>query len=659
MRAVSSSESPCIHFAGYQATDQNDESQGLEQPPLPINGDTNGIENLEQQLDEPSATTTTLADANGEFTRPVSAPSQTYAAPESGVSKRFISDLHPAVQLLKRSSEDARGRLLPNDDIGIWIDKLEYDDLVKRRDNAAAEQNGTGRSKSGQGDAEAAVAKINGGCQRPQAAVLAPLVDVYFAKFHPFLPLMDEAEFLAQQAEGDVPEALIHALCLVAAKDTQASPHLKLQTSPSTLPPREFCSRLYGTITSALRAPCQYDKLALIRILALTSQHSEGSEGVEESSLLLTQAMHHAQTLGIHLGQHSSSPADLALKRLFWSLWILDRQNSVINGRPRFVSEVDIAIDRFAPGESGFPAFDAWLKVTEMADKIIAMYCPHYPLDVTGWEEPYPGLEEILDEVGGWELAPSLHMTIHLYYLTIAVLSHRSRGVKQVPRSTASNVRQRLCASEIVRLMESNHAGCGMHALPFIPYSVSLALSVSYQHLRQSQFQHQQFDAAADFRRCAKILQGLRRTWSSVDTMAALARKVQGKVDKAPSLASLRITRAVQRKAGEGTRSDEQLEKVPCMPAIDGQRMGLADYLSSPVVTSARAGRGQGVPAAAAQQSDQAVLDSSVGLFDGMDDVFGTYMDPNYPVNLDDLSFLDDMQPFDYNNAEYTHAAVW
>ena len=26
-------------------------------------------------------------------------------------------------------------------------------------------------------------------------------------------------------------------------------------------------------------------------------------------------------------------------------------------------------------------------------------------------------------------------------------------------------------------------------------------------------------------------------------------------------------------------------------------------------------------------------------LFEGMDDIFGTYLDPNYPLNLDDFSF--------------------
>ena len=114
----------------------------------------------------------------------------------------------------------------------------------------------------------------------------------------------------------------------------------------------------------------------MIRILALTSLHTEGPEGAEEASILLSQAMHYGQTLGIHLGQQAASPAgnELVMKRLFWCLWILDRTNSAINGRPIVMSDADIAIEPFTSGESGFPAFEAWLKIAVVLNKIIAFY---------------------------------------------------------------------------------------------------------------------------------------------------------------------------------------------------------------------------------------------------------------------------------------------
>ncbi|KAK5676739.1 hypothetical protein LTS10_010502 [Elasticomyces elasticus] len=635
----------CVHFSGIDKDDGIAEAARLPKNARPSSAGSVRVDSA--RLPDHPSTLSANAEAGAD-----SVPSQQQSTPKSaGGGRKFMSDLLPASTfLVPGAREDERGRLLPNDDIGIWIDKLEYDELVKRRNDA-------GGVAPSQAEITARPALTRD--QRPHSAVLGPLIDVYFSKIHPILPLVDEDEFRAQQAEGEVPEPLIHAMCLVAAKDTKAWIHLKVQASPSTLAPREFCSRLHASIVGALRAPCQYDKVTLVRIMALASMHSEGPDGAEESSMLLSQAMHHAQTMAIHLGQSNGTgfhiSHNLAMKRLFWSLWILDRSNSVMHGRPIFMSDIDIAIDPFTPGESGFPAFEAWLRITELMNKIIVFYRPNYPMDVTGWEDQYVGLEEILDDVHGWDLAPSLHLTIHLYYLTVAVLSHRSRGIKQIPRATNSSVRQRLCASEIIRIMESDHAGCDLHALPFIPYAVSLTLSVAYQHLRQSQFHHQQEDACEEFSKCTKLLQGLRRTWSSADTMAALARKVQGEIERAPSLASFRVTREAQRRA-EDRQGEEAEVDMPCAPALNGDRTGLRESVPTTPVDGEVGGEGlAAVPSEEQMAAEQ--LGMTLGLFDGMDDIFGTYMDPNYPVNLDDMSFLDDLQPFDYTG--YDGAANW
>ncbi|KAK4550488.1 hypothetical protein LTR36_000067 [Oleoguttula mirabilis] len=519
----------------------------------------------------------------------------------------------------------------------VWVDKKEWEALVQQRNEAAAE----GASVS-QRAVSGYVARSD---QRPHPAVLRPLIDVYFEKIHPILPLLDEAEFRQQHAGGLVPEPLAHALCLVAAKDADAEPHLRLGQSASIIAPREFCSKLHASVMGALKAPCRYDKVTLIRILALASMHNEGADGAEEASMLLSQAIHHAQTLCIHLGQQFSTAtgADLSMKRLFWCLYALDRASSTINGRPIIMGDADIAIEPFAPGESSFPAFETWLRITDMLNKIIAFYRPHAVADASGWEDHYPGLEEIIDDVHGWDLPQSTHSTLHLYYLAVAILSHRSRGIKQIPRGTHSNVRQRLCSGEIIRLMDSTYSR-DLHGLPFIPYAVSLALSVAYQHLRQSQYSHQQADAHQAVRQCTKVLQNLRRTWSSADTMAALAKKVLDELDRAPNLASFRVPRAP--KAAPVFNNDgSAAEDPPRLPTPDGvqsrQSAPMPDT-SDCVVT----GPSPAAPDAAVQRPTQDELD----LFDGMDDVFSGYLDLHNP-NLDDFAFIDDLQPFDWNEA--------
>lgn len=585
----------------------------------------------------PRETVATARDATGTRTPSVTAPlSSTLPLPSAARRKHFISDLNPEAHLLKRPiQEDARGRALPLDDMGIWIDKLEYDELVRQRNNTAPSNAGsaTAHSATRRNGNRPSTTSFD---SRPHSSVLGPLIDAYFSRIHPLLPLLDEAEFRTQHAAGETAEPLVHAMCLVIAKDPTAQPYLRLRASPTTLPPREFCTRLHASVLGALRAPCQYDKITLIRILALASLHSEGPDGAEEASMLLSQAMHHAQTLAIHLAQ--TNP-DIPLKRLFWTLWILDRNNSVTNGRPVIMSDADIALPPFQPGESGgFPAFEALLKISQMLNQIIAFYRPAYPQTVTGWEEAFPGIEEIYDEVHGWDLPPSLHATLHIYYLAVAVLSHRSRSPKQIPRGTNSAIRQRLCASEIIKLMESPTHSQDLHALPFIPYAVSVALSVSYQNLRAYQFAFQQEDACAEFKKCTQLLSRLRRTWSSADTMAALAGKVWAEIERAPDLARFRITREAQRKAGERPRS-------PCAPDLNGNRMGLevpADGAApGPTLVEGAVGAVDGIEGPAGQQGWG-------GLFDGVDDVFATYLDPNYPVNLEDLGFLEGWEGWEY-----------
>ena len=479
--------------------------------------------------------------------------------------------------------------------------------------------------------------------QRPHSAILGPLIDIYFRKVHPLLPLLDEDDFRRNHAGGIVPEPLVHAMCLVAAKDPEAEPYLKLSDAPATVPPRHFCSILHKSVTGALRVPVRFEKITLIRILALTSLHHEGAEGAEEASLWLMQAMHYGQTLGIHLGQQAATPTgyDLLMKRVFWCLWSLDRVSAATNGRPIIMSDIDIAIEPFAPGESGFPAFEAWLKITELLNKVIEFYRPTNDTSDSGWEGDYPILEEFIDDVGGWNLSQSILATIHLYYLTVGVLSHRTRGVKELPQEKGSHVRQRLNAIEIIRLM-SDTKGPTLHPLPLLPYAVSLALSVSYQFLRQAQMMHQQIDARRDFRSCVCILQNLRRTWSTADLMTTLGKKVLDELESAPDLASFRIRRAKYL-----PQDDKDLIPPPtaCHHGV-GAHTRLADGEESVEVQESEGMNGVAV----APDVQQAVpMQDGINLFDNMDDVFGTFMDPNYPLNLDDLSFVDDLTPFDWN----------
>ena len=263
-------------------------------------------------------------------------------------------------------------------------------------------------------------------------------------------------------------------------------------------------------------------------------------------------------------------------------------------------------------------------------------------MSMTGWEGDYPGLESIIDEVEGWHLPATILGTIHLFYLTVGVLSHRTRGAKEMPCGLTSHLRQRLYAIEIVRLMNAPKSPT-LHPLPVLPYAISLALSVSYQHLRQSQFEHQQAGARNDFRTCCRILQNLRRTWASADVMATLAKKVLDELDRAPDLAAFRIPRAHKHDT-HALENDIIPPPTVCNHGKDsaGDLIAASESFDPKALTTPVAGAGTAAAAGAEMAAD------GINLFDNMDDLFGTFMDPNYPLNLDDMSWVDDLTPFDW-----------
>lgn len=532
----------------------------------------------------------------------------------------FISDMNAGAALLHHSRPAIPIESRQPSDVGIWVDRREWDALCQKHSNSL-DQDHSADSEN----------------HRPHAAAIAPLIDIYFRRVHPIMPVLEEDEFRRDYDSGKVPEALLHAICLVAAKDTEAAPHLKIAEGTEVLAPREFCSKIHASVIEALRWPKRFEKITLIRILALASLHAEGQDGSEEATLCLTQAMHYTQTMGWHLGQQAglASDGDRATKRLFWCLWSLDRLYSCIYGRPCMMADIDIAIEPFTPGESGFPAFDIWIFLMNTLNKLVSFYRPGTAIDVTGWEEGFPSFEDAVNEAKGWKVPQDILATLHLFYLLVAVLSHRSRGVRHIQRATPSYVRQSLCAIEIHRLMGSDMFP-SILPLPLLPYAISLALSVSYQHLRQSQLRHQQEDARSDFRSCYQVLQKLRRTWSSADLIAIIAKRVLDELNKSNDLSNLRIGRNAEASANSPGICAASLSRPDT----------LIDRRSNDVAAGADAAPKTNPPVGIEQPPNG--VDDGLNIFEGMDDVFDTFLDAGYPVNLDDFSFVDDLSPFDW-----------
>lgn len=252
----------------------------------------------------------------------------------------------------------------------------------------------------------------------------------YFANMHPIIPLLNEEEYWQSLSRGTIPMPLVHVVCLLAAKDNGAEKHLKLlQVRDTIVPVRKFCSQLYDSLSTLCRHSMK--KTTMMRILGLLSLHQEGSDGVEEASGCIAQAMHYAQSLALHLPRPNDG--DGGLKRAFWCLWTLDRLNAATNSRPCVMADMDIAVSDLTPQESGFVAFNVLFRIAKMLNKVIGLYRPKLEETPSGWDSGFPGFEHIMSEMDAWRLDPSTigswrnlctaHILLDVALFTVSLMS--------------------------------------------------------------------------------------------------------------------------------------------------------------------------------------------------------------------------------------------
>lgn len=235
----------------------------------------------------------------------------------------------------------------------------------------------------------------------PNAEDRSALADIYFMRVNALLPIIDDDS--RSQDELSIP--VLQAMCLVASQDCNAEDYLRLPYSPTPLGARAFASQLYSNLKQSIRDRPERDKISLIKTLALMSLYSEGPDGAEEASMHLAQAIHHAQTIGLHLGRSSGHGRSQA--RLFWSLWCLSKLNAALNGRPQLISDRDIGLKIEDAYELCGPATKVLLDVSQLLSRVIEIYQPTAPPDVFGIEEDFESFENILDRCQAWDVEPT------------------------------------------------------------------------------------------------------------------------------------------------------------------------------------------------------------------------------------------------------------
>lgn len=125
-------------------------------------------------------------------------------------------------------------------------------------------------------------------------------------------------------------------------------------------------------------------------------------------SLLFSQALHYAQSIGIHLvGSGAQGERSKEAETLYCALWGLDRMNAAFHGRPCLLHERDTDRDLdecIAVQEE--PGFRLFLRVLVMLDKVIALYRPRSRHEDS---VVLPVFESMIMDAGADKAAPFIH----------------------------------------------------------------------------------------------------------------------------------------------------------------------------------------------------------------------------------------------------------
>ncbi|KAJ5442390.1 Uracil-DNA glycosylase [Penicillium cf. griseofulvum] len=562
-------------------------------------------------------------------------------------TERFVGDLNPESLIRERLDEPTGSPL--RDRIGLWINSPASQKAKPRsiqRGQTTAEEYATDFPAETGIDGHAIASLLHQrfasgmqACERLPLGTRQYLSAIYFSKVNHIVPIVDQ-EFIQAQAEGLASVFLEKAICLSAAKTHAANPYLRLVSGGPILSSRQFCSEIYKGLVVAMDAELEPDRLTRIRILALMSLHCEGLEGAEAASLHLCQAIHQAQTVGLHLGRPNQTSTD-SLTNLFWCLWTLDKMHASIGGRPVLLADRDIGVMKpSVSAETSRGAFKVWLAVSDLLATVISFYRPSAET-TSGWEEGFPAFEDIVGEGTQDDLDFATLGFLELYYHSVAILSCRYKPTENIDNTRLSSVRQGLAAVRIHSIVASECVD-DLPPLPIVPYSVALSMGVSYRQLRSSRLITHLDRAKASLEACRSVLENLSPYWYSAEAMARLGQKalhqIQSKPQSSHHMSPRHVVESSHIQVNPESSLSERVETINSPQGNDSLRAKRQRNNSHGIAAVSPA------PEIAIDALQPPVDSLDISMEDGLADIdtlFGEFLDISLPTNFWDPVFIE------------------
>ncbi|KAE8152742.1 hypothetical protein BDV25DRAFT_150493 [Aspergillus avenaceus] len=419
----------------------------------------------------------------------------------------FVGNTNPVLTMLENPDSRNQRHHLRRGNVGAWLS-----------DEIIASQSNKSRSPP---TLEGVLGRSINGILPPRASQEV-LVDLYFHRIHPVLPMLNEDLVRSEFSNDTIPLPLLQSICLVASKDRRAVSFLRLGSDQSLLSHERFGALLYQEVVGNMPKREERKRVLGIQILALISLHEWGPHGSEDCSLNLTQAIHHAQTIGLHLARPGKE-WDIHMKALFWCLWSLDRWSAVVNGRPIMLHDRDIGQDVTDIVPQFQPPFRLWLLLAHRLGEVIKFYRPMMRADSEQDPEIFT-FEDAVKASDAWNVNTEILSSLELFHHAIVILSTHSKGLQGRSHSQISRIRQNHSILSITALCRSTQMA-DLLPISIAAYTFSLALSVTYIQFKEAKLNSAKLVAKQNIELFYERLAEFSDTWWLAAVMMRLGRQ--------------------------------------------------------------------------------------------------------------------------------------
>ncbi|KAH7364392.1 hypothetical protein BKA65DRAFT_491203 [Rhexocercosporidium sp. MPI-PUGE-AT-0058] len=534
---------------------------------------------------------------------------------------RFIGDLNPEGIFLAATSPNATRGASLDDSIGVWLNTSLSKHGPPRTSHVSQSPSNL-FYRSGSLIQKVLIPMLEQECLStiPPPNGLEILARAYFDKVYPIFPVVSEST-LRQSAHLSTPDRIIlqQGICLAASRNQASRQYLTLG-NVTPLSCREFGEKISGAMRMSIEMGLVTNKIVLIQALALLSQFTDDPPGEDLSSQFCMRAVHQVQSLGLHIkGQEEHADYDTTL---LCCIWAMDRMNAAFNGRPVSMHERDLRKDLDRCFQQQETPFRLFLEVVALLDKVIELYRPSALSGdslVLSWE--FPAFEDIVLRCGSSNVGTTALASVEVLYHAIAILSCRTKSWADPERSSTAFLRQSLSTSVLSSTFGRTPQDQFI-LFPFIPYAMSLSMSIAYREMRHSKLPIHRARSRGQFQTICDALSGLEGIFWSASTTSEMGKKLLKEMDRVFSTVS----------SSENMRSNQHTSSISHGGAgISGHGMATQNAV---------------LPNPDIQQPDLSMQDFDPSIFDSMTniDLFGMF-DPAFDLDGFDACLEGNLNP--------------